>query len=429
MALSDSTMVNAPLLLSQIAEQYDEPSWLRARREAAWDKFVSMPIPRIEKTNLDNRSFDIVDARAVPLRAENQTARELVGKIPNIPCVYVRDGNVESSAVPADLAAKGVIYCSLHEAAQSHADLVKQYLGTVVADEDTKWHALSSALWQGGAFLYVPRNVSVDEPFLFLHSQSSTSGAYPRVLVVGEEGSSFSVMEVVLEEQEESTSVHSQVVEVIGNPASRITYAFFSHSRKGATHFVTRRALVRQDARVEFIGANVGDAFTVELVENRLAGAGSSASTNVIGVGHGRERMDLTASMVHEGHHSESNILLYGVLTDRANSLFRSSTHIKEGAVAAGSEQSDRMLVLDSRARADAIPMLLIDENDVERCGHAASVGKLDPNHIYYLMARGIPEKRARKMIVWGYLEPTLARLPLMPVRDLAEAIIDEVLV
>lgn len=427
--MSDSTMLNAPLLLSRITEQYEEPNWLRSRREAAWDKFISMPIPRLEKTNLDNRSFDIVDATSSNEGPESQTVQELLAKIPSIPSIHVRDGEVKSASLSAELSAKGIIFCSMHEAVKSHGDLVQRYLGTVVSDEDTKWHALSAALWQGGAFLFVPRNVTVEESFLFLHSQSGTGGAYPRVLVVGEEGSSFSVMEVVIDEEEESTSVHSHVVEVIAKPTSHITYGFFNHTRKGATHFVTRRGLVHQDAKIEFIGANVGDAFTVALVESRLAGAGSNAFTNIIGIGHGRERTDLTANMVHEGHHSESNIELYGVLTDRANSLFRSSTEIKEGAVSAGSEQHDRMLVLDGRARADAIPMLLIDENDVQRCGHAASVGKLDPNHIYYLMSRGIPEKRARKMIVWGYLEPTLARLPLMPVRDLAEALIDEVLI
>jgi Fe-S cluster assembly protein SufD len=164
---------------------------------------------------------------------------------------------------------------------------------------------------------------------------------------------------------------------------------------------------------------DVGDGYSVGLVESHLVGTGSRSSTQVVGVGYGRQHFDLTANMKHAARYSESDILMHGVLRERANSIYRSCTHIVMGASGAAGEQSDRMIMLDSTARADAIPMLLIDEHDVRRCGHAASVGKIDPNQIFYMQSRGIPQEVATKMIVWGYLQPTVDTVPSELVRDM----------
>lgn len=423
-------MMSAPAHLRRLARHFNEPQWLVEQREQAWAQFAAMPLPRLEKTDVSRRSWDIGDLATARTADESSTVATLLAECPDIPVVHVRDGFVEAVVLPAALRAQGVIFTSLHEAAVEHEALVRKHLGSVVAADDTRWHALNAALWSGGAFLYVPRNVTIETPFLFVYSHTQVaSGSYPRILVVGEEHSRFTVTEVVLEANEATASTaHSLVAEVIAGAGCHVTYTFVSNLRKGSTHFVTRRSIVQQDGDVHVIGADIGDGFTVGLLETHLRGAGSHANTRVVGLGYGRQRLDLTVNMVHSGRHSESEIQMYGVLRDRANSLYRSCTHIMKGAAAAGSEQSDRMLMLDTSARADAIPMLLIDENDVQRCGHAASVGKLDPNHIYYLMSRGIPEREARRMIVWGYLQPALEAMPIEAVRVLAAGLINEVL-
>jgi Fe-S cluster assembly protein SufD len=416
-------------LVPELSRKYDEPAWLRELREAAWEVYVNTPVPRLEKSDLSKRTLEF---NALPLDVSTETSdatRQLLENIEqeNSPYVFVRDGRVVNVQLPAELAELGVIFTDLHTAVRSHGDLVRQHFGTAVKTDESKWAALNAALWHGGAFLYMPRNVSVEAVFHFVHEDTGAgAGTLPRTLVIADEGSSCTFAEVfAVNRDAASGTVRSHVIEVVAKPNAHVTVVSSNQFKKGPTHFVTSRALVENDASVNWVFADVGDGYTVGLVESYLKGNGSQSNIRALGVGYGRQHLDLTASIQHSGRYSLSDIAMHGVLRERANSIYRSSTHILKNAVGAGSEQHDRMLMLDGTARADAIPMLLIDENDVQRCGHAASVGRIDENQIYYLMSRGIPKAEATRMIIWGHLQPTVDAVPSESVRKHLTALID----
>lgn len=401
-----TTTATVPTLVRGLSSKLGEPDWLLAAREGAWQQFEAMTSGRLEKTDLTRRSYTV---GALPAQAGGAVPAAAQGLLDGLesPAVSVVDGVVTKTVLPASLSDQGVVFTDLHTALQQHPDLVRKHLGSVVKSDESKWVAQNAALWHGGVFLYVPSGVTIDEAFVYVSVQTEAGqGSFPRVLVVGGENSAFSFVQMHIAGDGAPSSPHSSVTEVIAADGANVQVMSVNQLRKGPTNFLVERAKVGKDAVVNWVFGDVGDGFTVAVVESVLAGVGSRSLTQVVGLGYGRQHMDLTASMVHRGRYSESEIQMQGVLRNRANAVFRSSTHIERGAISAGSEQHDRMLLIDKTARADAIPMLLIDESDVERCGHAASIGKLNPDHIYYLMSRGISHNEATRMMIWGYLKP-----------------------
>lgn len=416
-------------LVSDLSKKFAEPDWLQKFRESAWEAYANTPVKRLEKSDLTKRSLDVEYTAENDSTKASEQAEALLGKIQDsgAPLVYVRDGSVVDVKLSEDLAKQGVVFTSLHNAMNTHEKLVQQYLGSVVAKDEDKWTALNAALWHGGAFLYVPRNVEVADTFHFVHEDTGVgAGTMPRILVVAEEGSNFNFAEVfVVAGEKASGTVRSHVLEVAAKPNSRVTVITSNQFKKGPTHFSMARAKVQNDASVDWILTDVGDGYTVGVVESILVGTGSQSTTKALGIGYGRQHLDLTTSMVHEAKYTNSDIVMHGAVRQRANSLYRSCTRVVMGASGSGSEQTDRMIMLDGTARADAIPMLLIDEYDVTRCGHAASVGRIDETQIYYLMSRGISRADATKMIIWGHLEPTVESIPSEGVRDLVRGLIN----
>lgn len=402
-------------LVAEVARRFSEPAWLKEQREQAYERFAEMPAPKLEKTDLRKRSFEIGPFPALTEGGSAQ-ARALIGQLTEQgkSVLYVRDGVVVQTSVSDGLERQGVVFADLHQALETHEAVVKKHYGTVVTVEESKGTALNAAVWHSGPFLYVPRGVAATESFVFVHETSKAGhGAAPRGLIVAEEGAQCAFTEIFLTDGElESGCVHTDVLEVVVGSDAEVTVGTVSSYRKGPTNLSTRRAKVDKDGRMHWVFTDLGDGFTVALVESDLVGSGSNATFQGAAVGGGRQHLDLTASMLHKGRYSESELELRGALKGKANSVYRTSTHIFRHAVGAGSEQNDRMLMLDKTARADAIPMLLIDENDVQRCGHAASVGRIDEGQIYYLQSRGIPANVARRMIVWGHMEPTVDALP-----------------
>ncbi|MCL6515708.1 Fe-S cluster assembly protein SufD [Alicyclobacillus sp.] len=422
--MAEQTGTIVSVTAADLAKRNGEPGWLRDARNAAWNAFQSLPAPRLEKTDLRDRSWDLGPYPSTPGPASDEVA-ELVAKLAGQPLVYVRDGFTVALHLPETWVEQGVVLLDLTTAAREHSAVVQAHLGTVVKEDESKWAALNTALWNGGLFLYVPRGVEMDQPVHFVYEETGqAAGGAPRALVVADENSRVSYVEVHFTGQA-ADKVHAGVTEVIAKAGAKVTASVVTQYRKGPNHLSVRRASVGNDATVDWVFSDIGDGFSVVLLESDLVGQGSQSTIQGIGIGTGRQHLDLTASVLHHGRYSTSDIRLHGVIKQRANAVYRSSTHIFKNAVGAGSEQHDRMLMLDKRARADAIPMLLIDENDVQRCGHAASVGRMDENQIYYLMSRGIPRVEATKMILWGYLEPTVQRVSSDVIREYLAARID----
>lgn len=394
----------------RVAQALQEPKVVTEKRDAAWKLYESLEVPRLEKTDLRRVTWDVGEFEATGAEVPEDVASYVQGIEHSYALVV--DGVVREIRLSDEAQAKGVVLVSIHDACTTHAEVWNRHFGAIVPADDSKWAALNMALFAGGVFVHVPRGAELEHPIEVVYVWTGRPfSACSRSLVVTEPLARLRYAETTFAKGGERF-VNSHVLEVFASQASSIQVATADEWQKGGMHFVTRRAKTENDAEVDWVVADTSDGQAVELVESELAGQGSRSFTRVMGLGHGRAHVEITASMRHVGRHTESEISMHGALRDRANVIFRSRTQIEKGAVGAGSEQHDRMIMVDGTARADAIPMLLIDENDVERCGHAASVGKIDPLQVYYLMSRGIPQSTAVQMIIWGYLRDTVEALP-----------------
>jgi Fe-S cluster assembly protein SufD len=210
--------------------------------------------------------------------------------------------------------------------------------------------------------------------------------------------------------------VANSAVEVYVGAGAHVQVASVRTLSEEVHDYAFRRAVVDRDGKMEWILGEMNDGNTVANNTTILKGKGSVGDTKSITVGTGQQRQNLTSQVQHIGTYSESMMLSKAVMTDEAVAILNGITKIEHGATKANGEQAENILMLSEKARGDANPILLIDEDDV-KAGHAASVGRVSEESLYYLMSRGIPRKQAEKLIILGFLDPVVAEIPLEEVK------------
>lgn len=388
---------------------------LQAFREKAWRAFQELPDHHFERSNFDDKLYDFTPKHAEGLGEwKNAVERFIDLDSDNPVLVFVDDVLVFTGGL--DNLNQGIVVQPLRDAAQ-HPDIL-QKIGTVVAVDENKWIALQSAFWHNGVYIHVPKNTTVDGVLQIVHLTTEPGrGAFPRNLIVAETGSKLSLLDLYIANEEIEQELNFGVTEIIAAAGSHVNLGAISNLPKKTTSYWVRRAKVERDAHVDFIVGEMGDGYTVGEFGSLLLGDGSASNGYAFALGTGKAHMDLTAKMVHVGKFSQSDTSARGVMQGRAVGIYRGVTHIQKGASGAVGEQAEKLLMLSPKSRADAIPTLLIDENDV-KCGHAASVGQISEEQLFYLMSRGITDADAKRMIVWGFLAPVLAAVPVEHVRQ-----------
>ncbi|CAM3446399.1 Fe-S cluster assembly protein SufD [Marinicrinis lubricantis] len=409
----------------------NEPQWLTELRLSALDKAGQLELPKLEKTRLDRWKMDgygeykpaaaISQVNELPeefnqMLQTNQEGHNLIVQ---------RNSAVVLSHLASELQEQGVIFMSLEEAAKQHSDLVQKHLFTAVKSDEHKLSALHAAIWNGGVFLYVPKNVQIDIPLqaMFVHDEEQAAFS-PHILIVADENSSVKYVDVVTSTETTSAQVHSGIAEVIVKPGAKVTFASIHHLSKEITDLSFRRAIVEKDGQVEWIVGEMNYGNAVSDTTSILKGSGSASDAKVICVGTNDQKLNVTTKAVHFGKSSNSDMITRAAMRDEATAIFNGITKIEKGATHANGEQTERVLMLSPKARGDANPMLLIDEDDV-KAGHAASAGQVNKEQIYYLMSRGISREQATKLIIYGFLEPIVAEIPIKELEELLSNIVE----
>ena len=417
--------------VNQLSEKHREPDWMRQFRLDALQAAGRLDLPRVQKTRIDRWNFTrfepVTEASSLDsLKALPESVKSLLSSDMEKDNVIVQK-NADPVYVHLDAALKdkGVIFTDLATAVREYPELVRQYFMTKgVRPDEHRLTALHAALWSGGAFLYVPKNVEVDLPFQSLFwADGAGVGLLSHMLVVAEANSRVDLVVNVVSEQEEE-AVHNGVLEAIVGPGARVRVATINHMGKQATDVFYRRGVVDRDGQLEWLVGDLSGGHTLSDITTHLNGTGGRVDVKSIVVGFGEQRSNVTASVHHWGTHTESNILSRGVVRDQANSIINGITKIEKGATKADGQQAENVLMLNSRARGDANPILLIDENDV-KAGHAASVGRIDDIQMFYLMSRGISREEAEKLIIFGFLAPVLSAIPFESLKQQLNRVIE----
>jgi len=416
--------------VADLSASRNEPSWMTDLRLNALELAGTLELPKLEKTRIDRWNLERYGSYKQPQPLQKlehlpDAAQLLLGKEAEpVNLVVQRDSGVVWNHLSEELAQQGVIFTDLETAVREHGDLVRSHFMTAVKADENRLTALHAALWNGGVFLYVPRNVEVKVPLqaIFISEDPDATFA-PHVLIVADANSSVVYVDNYLSEDGKEF-VHNGVVEVIAKPGARVQFATVNNLGKGSTGITYRRALLDRDARIEWIIGELNSGNAIADTNSLLQGSGASSDAKVISVGTGDQKLNLTTRANHFGKSTPSDMITRAVMKDEATAIINGITKIEKGATGANGQQTERVLMLSAKARGDANPILLIDEDDV-KAGHAASVGQVNPEHLYYLMSRGIPKAEAHKLIVYGFLAPVIHEIPLENVKQQLQALVE----
>ncbi|MDQ3723436.1 MAG: Fe-S cluster assembly protein SufD [Actinomycetota bacterium] len=389
-----------------------EPAWLAARRERAAALTESLPMPSFrgkpgwEFTSL--KSLDL-DAFGTPEALDVDVEGLGIVEAPAGAVLLEQVDNV--FADPLEPVGDGTIVMSLSAAVQQHPDLVERHFGTIVSAEDP-FVARNEADWQGGAFVYVPRGVTVPTPIVVTVVQSQAQTAmHWRTLVVLEEGAQAEVWEqyVSADSCASGQALFSTVAELSVGQNASLRYVCAQGLSEKSWIFGSQRAVVQRDGALDWIALGFGAGNGRVAMDTQLAGSGADAKVTGAYATRGRQHLDYATTQEHAAPNTTSDLAFRGILDGRSNTVWSGMIKVDPGAQQIDAFQESRNLLLTKTAHADSVPGLEILANDV-RCTHAAAIAQIDPEQLYYLRSRGLPPERAKRLVIEGFLEATVER-------------------
>jgi Fe-S cluster assembly protein SufD len=423
-----------------LSERFDEPSWMAARRRAAWESFERLPEPSVTHPEAwrrtDVRALDLsalsVPAAALSAMERRAPAPEYFGGIARDPAdraglICHSDGAVVAHSLDPGLASRGVIFTDLATAARKHADLVREHLHSVAAVDEHRFRALQAALRSAGTLLYVPAGVEVALPLMALTSLETPGGAvFPHTLVIAEPHSQVTLIEMHTSAAQGARTLATATTELIARAGARVRYVCVQEW--GAPTWEVGslvRAHAERDAALHSLIVAMGGSLVKADVESHLIGAGATSEMLGVYFCNGAQHMDFHTLQEHRAPSTLSDLLYKGAVKDTARSVFAGLIKVDYGAQKTNAFQSNRNLILSAGARSDSIPKLEIMANDL-RCTHGSATSRLNEEHIFYLMSRGLTRGQATLMIVTGFFSDLFDRMPIERVRGYVQARIAE---
>ena len=316
------------------------------------------------------------------------------------------------------LAKKGVVFTDFRTAEKNHADLLAKLIGQIVKPEDGKFAALASALSQNGILLYVPKNMKVEYP---LHSILWGPGVdlahFSHLIVFVDDGASVTYVHEAASPDEIGHAMHAGVVEIHVGENANLRFVELQSWGRHVWNFSHERARVERGGNLDWILGAVGSHLTKNFSDLDLVGEGAQGRMSGFYFTDGSQHLDHDTQQNHLAPHTTSDLLFKGALKGKSRSVWQGMIYVAPGAQKTDGYQANRNIVLSEDARADSIPGLEILADDV-RCTHGATVGKLEQEPLFYLKSRGIPQVEAERLVVEGFFDPIMQRIPFEGVRE-----------
>ncbi|MGN6798353.1 MAG: Fe-S cluster assembly protein SufD [Gaiellaceae bacterium] len=293
--------------------------------------------------------------------------------------------------------------------------LPADYPAEIVPDDD-KFAVENLSRWQHGLLVHVPRGVELEKP-LYVQVTSSGGSLYWRMVVRADEGARFTLIEDLSSAAPDTVAYTNAVVELFVDPSAKIEYVSLQNLSKETWHFGRHRALLQRDSELDWVLGGFGSKRGKVWIENDLVGTGATSRVTGAYFADGDQHLDYDTFQEHAAPNTESDFAFKGALREKATAVWRGMIRVEENAQKTNAYQENRNLLLSNEAHADSIPGLEIMANDV-RCTHGATLGRIDREELFYLMARGLSRAEAERLIVRGFFQDVLDRIELEPVRE-----------
>jgi Fe-S cluster assembly protein SufD len=416
-----------------------EPEWLTADRRAAWQAFQELPIPSRadeEWMRTDIRLFRL-DKFHPPAAVKSGH-----GVIADMPGALLSHGvQVAGSAEsyesqPVEMARplqpkwakQGVLFGNLDELVRKHGDIVRKHLFRAVNLRADKFAALHAACWSGGTLLYVPKGVVIEEPLHALTALSDAPGGvdFSHILVILEEGAEATLLSETaggaMANQSES-GLHCGAIELVVGRGAKLRYVNLQNWGTGVWHFAHQKAMVEAGGQLQWTIGALGARLAKVNQHVALTGEGANCQVNGVMFTEGKQHLSYHTLQHHQAPTCKSDLLYKGALQDQSRLVWRGMIKVDHGAQKTDGYQRNDNLMLSDHARADSIPGLEIQADDV-RCTHGATTGRVDDEMIFYAQCRGLTRKEATRMVVAGFFQQVFDRITIDSVREaLGEAI------
>jgi Fe-S cluster assembly protein SufD len=403
----------ADVFATHLASLSHLPKWWLDLKREAWNRFIALPLPKRtdELWRFSNTAGVKLDGYEVGHVIPNAPALSTPGFARSAELVFANNRLASVSLLPADLAARGVIFTSLEDALVKHADLVRRYFQAQAANLGAdKLAALNAALTTSGAFLYVPRGVEIPSPFVATHAAAGAGSAvFPHTIVIAEDLAKVTLVEFFLS-AEETKGFASGVNDLHAGDGAQLTYVGAQNWSRDTLSIQSNATTAQRDARVLSLNVHLGGRQSRHESHSRLQGPGAHSEMLALTIAQDAQEFDQRTLQTHQAPHTSSNLLYKNALLDRACTIFSGLIVVDPDAQKTDAYQSNRNLVLSPEAEASSLPGLEIQANDV-RCTHGATTGHVDDEQMFYLESRGIRPALARELIVFGFFEEVLNKL------------------
>lgn len=414
-------------MFTQLSGNGALPANLRSYRDQAWEAYTTLAMPttkdepwrRTDLRGMPAGSFRLPDAQNT-VGIEPAPEELLVSLAGGAHGGRISLGPTGAEAwLDPELAAKGVVFTDLRTAERQYPDLLGRMLGQTVRTGEGKFAALAGAGAWTGTLVYVPRNVIVEQPLQSLLWGPGAGLAYlSHILVLVEDGAQLTyVHESASHTEASGQSLHAGIVEIQVGQGANLRFVELQSWGEHVWNFTHERAKVGRDGNLDWIFGSIGSHLTKNFTELDLVGEGAVGRMSGFYFTDGVQHLDHDTQQNHLAPHTTSDLLFKGALKDKSRSVWQGMIYVAQGAQKTDGYQANRNLTLSPEARADSIPGLEILADDV-RCTHGATVGKIDPELIFYLRSRGLPYADAERLVVEGFFDPIMQRIPFEGVRE-----------
>ncbi|AKX33885.1 FeS assembly protein SufB [Spiroplasma litorale] len=414
-------------IIKQISRHKNEPEWMLDYRLKSLKIFNDFPQPNFGP----DLNFINFDDYYYYTEGDNKISNDWDDVPTNIKKTFERLGipeaekefllgiNAQWDAKPVyenlnkELEKQGVIFTDCDTALRKYPEIFKKYFGMIVKNNDNKYAALNSAVWSGGTFIYVPSGIKLSKPLqAYFRINYQLSGQFERTLIVVEDDAELHYIEGCTAPIYSKNNLHAAIVEIFIGKRSKVRYTTVQNWSDNVLNLVTKRSLVEEDGRMEWIDGNIGSKINMKYPSCILKGDRSQGDTISIAVAKKGVYQDAGSKMIHLGKETKSKIISKSITFQGGTANYRGLAYIGPNAINSKARVECDTLILDNQSHSDTIPQNKV-HNNKSQIEHEATVSKVSEEQLFYLMSRGLSEQQALEIIVMGFLEPFTKELPL----------------
>lgn len=424
-------------IVREISKQKNEPEWMLDLRLKAYHKFCEMPMPswgpNLSNLDFDNtiyyvKATDKVEKSWDDVPEDVKQTFEKLG-IPEAEAKYLSgvstqyDSEVVYENMLKEVEEKGIIFMDTDSALKKYPELFKEYFAKLVPMSDNKFAALNTAVWSGGTFIYIPKNVKLEMPLqAYFRINTKDMGQFERTLIIVDEGADVHYLEGCTAPNYSSDSLHAAVVEIYIKDNAHCRYTTIQNWSNNVYNLVTKRAKVEANGHMEWIDGNLGSGITMKYPCCILNGDSAKGTCISVAFAKDQQILDAGAKMIHLAPHTSSKIISKSIGHNGGEVSYRGIVKHAKNAINAKSSIECDTILMDDKSKSDTIPINIID-NDTSSIAHEATVSKINDEQLFYLMSRGLSEEQATQMIIMGFIDEFSKELPMEYAMELNQLI------